>query len=71
MAHVVVRKGPPTKECPEGKVVIEQWLTIEECKALAHRGVPMEDALEAALKEHLGNTRRHRVNRVVHTGRFA
>lgn len=70
MAHVTVRKGPPTKECPEGKVVIEQWLTVAECKALAHKGVALEEATEAALTEHLDNNKRFRVTRQVHTGRF-
>jgi hypothetical protein len=71
LAHVIVRKGPPTEECPEGKVVIEQWLTVAECQALAHQGIPMEEATSAALKEHLANPKRYRVNRKVHTGRFA
>lgn len=71
MAHVVVRKGAPSPDCEEGKVVIEQWLTVAEVRALAHRGVAMEEATEAALKEHLDSPKRFRAHRQVKTGRFA
>lgn len=67
--HVTIRKGPPTEECPEGKVVIETWMTPEEVKACAHRQPALEDAIESGLKEHMGH--RHRVTRQVKTGRFA
>lgn len=67
--NVTIRKGPPTKDNPEGKVVIETWLTVDECKAHAFRSVALEEAIEALLPEHLRT--RYRVSKQVPTGRLA
>lgn len=66
--NVTIRKGPATEEHPEGKVVVETWMTVAEAKAHAHKSVLHEEALEAALEEHLRT--RYRVSKQVPTGRF-
>lgn len=64
--RVTVRKAPPPKDAPEGSpppVVIEVWASSPECITLDFTSVPLREAIEECLVEHLRT--RYRVSRQV------
>lgn len=67
--QLTIRKANPTDKQPNGGVVIEVRMSIEDAKAFAHRSPQLETAIEDSMTEHM----RHRstIGRTVHTGGHA